>query len=224
MTTPNANIDPSLIERIVRDVMLRLEQTNKNTNRVLPVKPTTAPTTATAAATLTDRVISLEQIRDLRDITQLKVPTNAIVTPAVHDELRSRKIQLVKGDTANSAAGYHGGKQIQIGCLESNRQVIESHFANNPNYSVAIQSEKRVSWLVANIAKRLGHRENIILIVNEPFNAVCQANRHSNVRAAAIQSSEQLAQAKKEINANMMVLSDRDITLVTDTFIQQAVR
>ena len=73
------------IERIVQEVIRRIT--------VLGVHVAERKTTLE----LEDRLITLATVEDrLEDIEQLIVSTRAVVTPSVRDELRDRKIELIR--------------------------------------------------------------------------------------------------------------------------------
>ena len=74
------------IERIVQEVIRRLMS--------LGVSVRSSPP---SALTINDRVVSLSKIEgQLEGITQVIVKPKAVVTPSVKDELRQKKIQLVR--------------------------------------------------------------------------------------------------------------------------------
>ncbi len=98
------------IESIVRMVIDRLrdglltsgEVTSATPTAIVSTAKTTTPAAPTSPGTLVieDSVITLQSLGDrLSGVTTLQVSKRSVVTPAVHDELRKRKIKLVRGTT-----------------------------------------------------------------------------------------------------------------------------
>ena len=77
---------PEQLEWIVQEVIRRLRQADG------------VPPPAASELRLSERVVSLATLKDrLANVRRVVVPPRAIVTPAVHDELNGRKIELVRG-------------------------------------------------------------------------------------------------------------------------------
>jgi hypothetical protein len=78
------------VERIVVEVIRRLRA----------MESSSAPAGAGPVVhdlVLTDRVITMQTIDGrLAGVQRLLVPANAVVTPAVKDELKQRKIELIR--------------------------------------------------------------------------------------------------------------------------------
>lgn len=54
--------------------------------------------TAASLLSISDRLVTLETLHGkLNGVAQVKVPSKAVVTPAVVDLLKERKIELVRG-------------------------------------------------------------------------------------------------------------------------------
>ena len=99
MTDPR--FDSEFIERIVREVIRRLLE------RGATVAPAGSVSSSAAAAAngstelmLTGKLVTLETVRDrLGGIQRITVGRRTIVTPAVRDELKQRKIKLERQDS-----------------------------------------------------------------------------------------------------------------------------
>lgn len=98
------------IESIVRMVLDRLrdglltsgEAPTATPNAIATTSKTTIPASPTSPGTLVieDSLITLQSLGDrLSGVTTLQVSKRSVVTPAVQDELRQRKIKLVRGAT-----------------------------------------------------------------------------------------------------------------------------
>lgn len=160
------------IERIVREVILRL--TLAQTREL-------SATSATAGTlTLNERVISLGAIEGrLTGITQLIVPANAVITPSVRDELRSKKVRLVKQNASRrTASGTH--RKLLIANL-GNKNINQSINAL-PCETKTIQ-QGSLENAVAEMTAQLTNNTLGLIISDQPELAVCLANRNSHVRA-----------------------------------------
>jgi hypothetical protein len=81
------------IERIVQEVVRRLLS--------LGMQVTAKPQ---STLTIDDRVVSLTTLEGrLEGVQQLMVEPKAVVTPSVRDELRARKIELVRMSSGHGA-------------------------------------------------------------------------------------------------------------------------
>jgi hypothetical protein len=77
-------VTPEQLEWIVQEVIRRL--------RLLDGSPPMA-----GDVRLTDRVITMALLQDrLASVRRVIVPTRAVVTPAVRDELKQRDIELIR--------------------------------------------------------------------------------------------------------------------------------
>ncbi len=87
------------IERIVSEVVRRLRQAGVDVqSKGDGPSVTTAEEAVSTTCTLSEHVISLDSIQGrLENVQQLVVGERAVVTPAVVDALRERKITLQRG-------------------------------------------------------------------------------------------------------------------------------
>jgi hypothetical protein len=78
------------VERIVAEVIRRLRAMDSS-------RAPAAPGPVVHDLVVTDRVITLRTVEGrLKGVQRLLVPAKAVVTPAVKDELKQRKIELVR--------------------------------------------------------------------------------------------------------------------------------
>ena len=96
------------VELIVREVIRRLQANGVTvamsngtpTNRSANVQAdaiAAAISSNTAELGLTERLVTLETLRDrLQGVKRLTVEKKAIITPAVRDELKRKKIELIR--------------------------------------------------------------------------------------------------------------------------------
>ena len=87
------------IERIVSEVVRRLRQAGVDVqSQGDDASVSTAEEAVSTTCTLSEHVISLDSIQGrLENVQQLVVGERAVVTPAVVDALRERKITLQRG-------------------------------------------------------------------------------------------------------------------------------
>lgn len=88
------NLTAADIDRIVAEVVRRLRAIMATSSTPAVSSAVTAPRETISSLNLTDKVITLQTLRGKLDgITTVIVSERAIVTPAVKDELRERKIR-----------------------------------------------------------------------------------------------------------------------------------
>jgi len=93
------NLTPADIDRIVAEVVRHLRALVATSSTPAPSQKTEA----TTSLNLNDKVITLASIKGkLEGVTIVIVPERAIVTPAVRDELRDRKIRCERTTKARS--------------------------------------------------------------------------------------------------------------------------
>jgi hypothetical protein len=86
----------ALIEQIVQEVLRRLAAMGVKIDVGAEAKTVNG---ASKELVFEGRLVTLERLRGrLTDVRRLVVPKKAIVTPAVVDELKDRKIELVKAE------------------------------------------------------------------------------------------------------------------------------
>ena len=85
--------DSELVEYIVREVIRRLKADGQ-----FAAGGSAQPVVTARELHLTDRVITLASLQGRLDgVTEVTTARNAVITPAVRDELASRKIRVVRG-------------------------------------------------------------------------------------------------------------------------------
>jgi hypothetical protein len=92
---------PEQVERIVLEVIRRLDLLSTDSAGVAVGEQTgVAPSkhsSTTAELTISDKVITMRSVEGrLAGIERLVVAAKAVVTPAVKDELKKHKVQLVR--------------------------------------------------------------------------------------------------------------------------------
>jgi len=211
------NVD---IEWIVREVIRRLREseTQFSTNRNgTPV----AQTQRTGKSLeLSEPVITLSTVEKRLDgVERLAVPTRAVVTPAVVDELKDRKIELVRGALVRSAAAdcsHHEPPQSASGPGSGSGLTVAVAV---DNFDTALLS--RLLGESAAIVNHPPHQEHVlledlardiesggrgVLLTGAPAAAVVTANRNPQVRAAVGFNFPAVRTAVDEAGANLLAI------------------
>ena len=188
-----------------------------------------------ATITLEDRVVTLRTL-DARALLakRLIVPSQAIVTPAAADLLRAHGIAIQRGDaprrkapcplpSIRAAAGAVGANPAAEAPL---RLRIISTAVGSPATSVAPPNERNihvacadlggVQPAVRDLVDYLSHRQRPevpgmpldlgVIMTAEVATAICEANRHPQVRAAWGVDLASVTEAIRGINANLLVI------------------
>lgn len=197
---PNQPID---MERIVREVLRRLQDAD-------PARSQTASAAPPAGGELLvpERVVALGQIEGrLSGVTEVVVPTGAVVTPSVRDELRRLGVSL-----------RHCS---QLGQRES-RLDADSN-AEGPWLLIdgELPAGLRSAASMVPPARRLATRDlrgglqdlaaeavsaRVVVATRKGMLAAALANRQPTLRAAHIRTAEDLGAADRELGANVLVV------------------
>ena len=172
------------IDRIVKEVIRRLRLTTKATfdDKTLRV---------------TEKLISLSTIEGrLSGISQFVVPQKAVITPSVHDELRSRQIEIIRQDAC-----------VKRKCLLLANFGDKDQAQLLKNEPIEIKPVKCVSIEAAvdDMAKQLTETTSGLMLVDQPEMAVCLSNRSTNVRSFVGHNS-MIVQRAKSFGCNLMVV------------------
>ena len=202
------------VERVVREVMRRLadalpagtspatcESAGQETKR------TVAPPSCGASEgelVVADRVVTLATLDGrLADVRRVAVRPDAIVTPAVRDTLRERKVALVAAEPGRSvksplAAAIRCGADCDL-------DVIRQACGDGVRLETFDASDLRRA--VARLAAVAGERDRLgLLLTRQVAAAVCLANRDVRVRAATAGCVEEVAAAVAAIGVNALVI------------------
>ncbi len=198
----DGNVD---IEWIVREVIRRLRElqgspfTNGNEAKHLAAMPRIA-----GSLEITDRIVTLETLNNrLSGVAHVVVAPQAIVTPAVVDELKDRGVALVR---STAASGQQNGKvaQVRRGPLVA---IAVDNFdaaalATLLGGDVAVCHDSSQQDVTSHI-----EQDNLaVLLTHAPVTAVVTANRNPRVRAAIGFSYPAVRQAVDEGGANLLAI------------------
>lgn len=211
------NVSAADIERMVRDVLSRLtaaapapmlNDSNLPLAGSLPSREKVAEPRVSGTLELTGRVIALGDIDGrLAEIQQLVVDPKAVVTPAVRDILRQRKIALVR--QAAGAKSSPAAKRLIAIAVAASRfdaaRLVDT--LRREGYGVQQLAQAGLASAVrelADEAARGGMRA--LLIADEAEAAVIAANRRSGVRAVCCDDPREVARTTAAVDANLLVV------------------
>jgi hypothetical protein len=197
------------IESIVREVLRRLLEHDVRVESER--KPETAPAAPSdqeqnGQLTIPDRVVTLATIQDrLHSMRQVVLQRGAVVTPAVRDELRRRRVAITYGCSASPDTSECA---LLVGVAETNYRpeslvkVVESVAGGVKQIDADTVSEA-LRLLVPPVAsgQSLG-----LLFTGQPAAAMCLANRNAGVRAVLGVGRPCVAEAVDAIGANLLVV------------------
>ncbi len=203
------NLTEREIEWIVGEVVRRLQALTKSPATQIN---NTHNNTHSSQLTLTDRLITLEALRDkLPTLKQLVVSTKAIVTPAVKDELKRHGIQLLRGSQPNiTTTQNQPSTKTQLLAAnfasdyrrESLASLIAGLGANLQHYP-ASQLDEQIATQCEQVTRT---SQRAIWFSNQPAHAACLANRHEKVWAIVAHDVESLTIALKSTAANVLII------------------
>ena len=195
--------DGKLVQRIVADVLARLEQL-------------AGPQAACAAGPgegepgtvrLELPVLSAAELERLPEgVRQVVLVPRCVVTPAARDEAARRGIRLLKtAEPARDACSQAVLVVVAEGSAPE-RKALEQALAR-AQVRVERVPPVGLASALAELARevRLGGRRGLVWTPRPPV-ALCLANRHRGIRAAGGENPRQLKQAAAALAANCLVL------------------
>ncbi len=201
------------IESVVREVIRRL--TNGGNGRDTGVGADEGQNTDAGTMRLTEQVVSLAQLEGRLDcVSRLVVPSHAVVTPAVSDELRKNGITLQRDCERTEAIGEIDSRwRILVGGHETGFDWRALSAAKPSNrYDFELIEPVKLELLLDEIETRLHAPCTLGLIVSSaPHVVACQANRNSAFRAAVVCDAREAAEARQTLDANLLAVGDTSV-------------
>lgn len=174
-----------------------------------PAPPQPKPSAGDGELVVRSRVVALAELKDrLTSVRKLVVPPQAIVTPAVRDELRRRNIALVFGQK-NSVPSSTAGTRLVL---------MVSHAAMDPaglvgalkseGIGVEVQTSECLIRATDQLAAELSQGE-VLAVLATPYvpAALCLANRLAGVRAVIGSDARTVAADTASVGANLLVVN-----------------
>lgn len=202
------------IDSIVEAVVQRLRHVEVDAAKPAPgpqaaPQPQSTPPACTTSSpkvlSLEQAVVSLEQLRDLpHNLTTLQVASTAVVTPAVHDELRAKSIKLQRLARADNPAAKLADILV-IGTPQLAASVTRSR---NLTGCKAITCGDKIDEAARAASQRIVDESTskTIWYTSKPFAASLVSQGRGKTRAVQLAHPNQLAQATQEASPNLLIL------------------
>ena len=215
------------IERIVREVMRRLQ--SSPAAAAASAAPSAPPGSGGAAAgtevaeraraagespqppalTVAERLVTFELLRDrLATVRQVHVRPDAVVTPLVRDELRDRRIELVRAAQPLAAAAQTPvllGLCADAGGNVARRTVEETLMQCGARLEATWEGD--VSQVVPRLTAALAAGRQLgVLVSPQPAANACWANRVAGIRGVQGTQLDVVRQAVRDMEANLLVV------------------
>ena len=205
------NVTADELERIVRDVMARLAGERLPVAKVESAVKVEAATKKEAPAAnelvLEARVVSLAEVQGrLAGMARVSVAERAIVTPAVRDLLREKKVPLVR-----RAAGAKAGAARRTIVVAAAETKVELGGLVRDLRSAGCKVEQLAQAGLVAAVRELGEEVAKsgavgLLVTEEPEAAVVALNRRSGVRAVGGEDAAAIQRSAKAVGANVYVV------------------
>lgn len=161
--------------------------------------PQSATTTAASGELRLDaKLVTVETLKGKlnNSITVLCVPTKAVVTPAVKDELKQRGVELRRIDQSDC-----GQKQTTPAVVNAAKQSVSTAWQSTSRTEQVGSLSQAVDRAIA-MAKS---DQMAVILSEQPELAVAAANRTSGIRAMVACESHDWQAAAKSLGANLVV-------------------
>lgn len=194
------------IDAVVREVVRRLMAATA-TGAAAPSSQSS--TSDTDCVSVSDKVVTLGLLEGrLTTAKRLLVRRQAVVTPAVRDELRKRNIHL---EFVDQKAPCPASSQW----LLAMDNVVATTTSGWETVGIGEQlkstSRQTLAEFLRELAFRiLSERKLGVLISPRPAAAACLANRRPGIRAALGCDARQVSEAMKNLSPNLLVLDSQN--------------
>jgi ribose 5-phosphate isomerase RpiB len=195
------------IDRIVGEVLARLgTSAPSRSNRPAPIPAATAP--SPGELVIDDKVVSAAMLQNrLSGVQRVIVSARAVVTPSARDLLKENNVRLVRTLKAAAASSV----ELLLATLDSRFDSV-GLIRTLQNRGIVVRPVATADGLksIESIACEIGERGKLgVILTGSVAAALCVANRHRGIRAAAASNRGELENAIREIGANVLVI---DIT------------
>lgn len=198
------------VEWIVREVVRRLRDGGTHPS-ACSGNPLPAPEVPdNGLLQIGDRVVTWQQIGPALtpQVSRVEVAGDAIVTPSVTDELRLRRITLVRAAKPMTAQPF----SFIVGCDAAEYAPWledDAWRACNPRRLTSASRRE----LVAQIVRYLDHEERRAVVISAASGVLaCALNRYPNIRAAAVVREESWQDDVEAFAANCLVVDPRFVS------------
>lgn len=198
-------LDSADIERIVREVVRRLDAGSPPASRTtITASPeATPPPPAPGTLSLAEPVVSLAVLNGrLAGLRQLVVSPHSVVTPAVRDELRARGVELVRQPLAPAAA-----VRLALGAEQAGQPAAAWTGWNGNRWTVTCCEQGPLDRVLDCLAEALGSQADAaVCLTPRPKVAVYLACRRHGLRAAEADSPAATRAAVEQLGAQLLAV------------------
>jgi hypothetical protein len=168
-----------------------------------------APAKGDGQLVVTARVVTLAEVAErLSGVRQLVVPPQAIVTPAVRDELRRRNITLAFGQKTKAVNSTVGTRLVLLVARSAMDPAGLVAQLQNEEIGVEVQTSDCLMESSDRLAAELGKGNTLcVLVTTYVPAAICLANRLAGVRAVWGSDPRQVAADTAAVGANLLVVN-----------------
>lgn len=160
-------VSAELVEQIVREVLSRLTGDRGR----LPVAPVGAP-------------LTLADVESLPPGSRLEIGTATVITPAARDELRRRRIELVRTSVPTA------GPRPDVPILTQTDRADE------------LQSERE---LIIRTIQVIDGAAGVLVLARRPHRVAAQLNRESRIEAAVVRAGQEESLGEPGFLPNVLV-------------------
>ena len=215
------------IESIVRMVLDRLRDGLLTSGEATTATPNAPATTATTTSAITptspetlvieDSLITLQSFGDrLSGVTTLQVSKRSVVTPAVQDELRQRKIKLVRGTTSspksstNPTASSSSKSTVTMNVIASDAKLKVVRGVNKLIDVQSIVDQADTDKLALSLT--MGNTKTLWCSALPFSAAVSLASQAPRLRSITLSHAADLQRAVREADPHVIVVDEKHWT------------
>ncbi|MDO4576375.1 MAG: hypothetical protein Q4D98_14300 [Planctomycetia bacterium] len=215
-------MDTTRIEQIVRGIVNRVA-TGASQGEVAPTRvpvpvpapvPTPVPQPVPSAKRSTDTFLLEKRVVTLRDVERLPlsvrrlgIPVNALVTPAVLDELSERKITLVRVTEFSQTKKRGNGLDVYTVRTGYHAETFLPVWTRAGYVPRLLEGETDF----ASLRKMLDLETLSIVLTSDVDEALCLLNRDDGVFAIQAGSLAKIAGQVRKLSANVVVLDPAQV-------------
>lgn len=164
------------------------------------------PPASPAALVWNDRVLTVGDLKGrLGGLRRLAVGPRTIVTPAASDLLREAKVELTRGD-ATGLSLQAGSLIVATAGTDFCTEGLRKHLSQRGIETVRVPRGGLIEATRATIEQVASTSLPALLLTCDALAAVCLANRHRAIRAAAVRTVDEARQARAQVGANVVVV------------------
>jgi len=198
------------IDAIVREVVQRLrsETVSTGTSAIDGAGKPGQASEQYHELNIEERLVTLSRLEGrLKGLRVVRVREDAIVTPAVVDELKDKGLKLRRGLSATKAAETF--REAVTVFVASDAKTISAQKLAQMLDGTAIPTTKslRLDAVIREVASKvLKARSPAVLVTAHPLAAACLANRIRGIRAAHVDCHRDVERAMETVAANLLVV------------------